>query len=177
MSHIEIARWERSFRAEAKADGYAILRDHLRRLGLPDSPELLLEGTILAIRGCFRYTVMDGLDSRHFERLLEMQPYDPAESTDACYAFTFDIAGYIYARVLVEPGFKTLDLADMYGHPWDDYKVAGFSCLYVSRIDWSELASEELRQLKTDVTNDLRFDYTEEEVDFWFDDAEKTYPE
>ena len=36
-----------------------------------------------------------------------------------------------------------------------------------SRTDWSELASEEPRQLEDDVTAALRFDYCDEEVDFW----------
>ena len=171
-----IDRWERSFRVAAKADGYAILRDHLRRLELPDSPELLLEGTMLAVRAGCLYMDLDNLDSKYFEQLLEMQQYDPADSTNARYAYTFDICGNTYARVLTESGSKALDLADLYGHPWEDYKVAGFSYLYVTRTDWRELTSEELRQLEDDVTYDLRFDYCDEEVDFWFDHpSDKTY--
>ena len=108
MSQIALDQWERSFRAAAKADRYAIRRDHLRRLGLPDAPELLLEGTIVAARTCCLYMEMDSLDSRDFKQLLEMQPYDPADSTNARYPFTFAIGGYIYARVLVEPDSRLL---------------------------------------------------------------------
>ena len=90
MSQRAIEQWERSFRAAANADGYAILRDHLRRLELPDSPELLLEGTILAVRAGCAYRLWDRSDGKHFEKLLEIQHYDPADSTDARYAFTFD---------------------------------------------------------------------------------------
>ncbi|MCH9048123.1 MAG: hypothetical protein IH836_04115 [Proteobacteria bacterium] len=118
---------------------------------------------------------LDNLDGKYFEQLLEMQQYNPAASANARYAFTFDICGNTYARVLGEPGFKPLDLADLYDNPWWEDE-AGFSRLWVSRTDWSELASEELRQLENDVTDDLRFDYSEDEVDFWFDNSlDKTY--
>jgi tetratricopeptide (TPR) repeat protein len=169
MSQIAIDRWERGFRAAAKADGYKILGDHLRRLELPDFPELLLEGTILAVRACCAYMDIDGLDRKYLRNLLEMQQYDPADSTDARYAVTFDISGTTYARVLVEPGLRSIDLADLYGQPWWEYETAGYDWLCVSSIDWSELTSEDLRRLEGDVEYDLRFDYCDEEVDFWFD--------
>ena len=101
-----------------------------------------------------------------------MQHYDPANSTNARYAFTFDISGKSYARVLVEPGFKTLDLADLYNHPWEDYETVGFGSLHVTRTDWSGLSSGELRQLEDDVTADIRYDYCEEEVDILFDEVD-----
>ena len=172
MSQKAIERWERSFRAAAMGDGYAILRDHLRRLELPDSPELLLEGTILAVRAGCLYMDLDNLDSKYFEKLLEMQQYDPADSSNVRYAYTFDICGDTYARVLAESGSKAPDLADLYGHPWEDYKVAGFTHLYITRTDWSGLSSEELGRLEDDVTADIRYDYSEEEVDILFDEVD-----
>jgi hypothetical protein len=173
---MEINQWERNFRASAKADEYAVLGDHLRRLALPDSPDLLLEGTIRAVQACLTYATLDRPDGKNFIPLLEMQQYDPADSRNTRYAFTFDLGGKAYARLLVEPGFKTLDLADLYGHPWHDYKVVGYNRIWISRTDWKELMKEELQQLEEDVTGDLRFDYSEDEVEFWFDSSlDKTY--
>src|SRR3954464_3426912 len=91
MSQRAIERWERDFRAAAKADKYAVLRDHLQRLELPDSPELLLEGTIRAVRACSHYSALDHQDDEQFDQFLEMQRYNPADATDARYAFTFDL--------------------------------------------------------------------------------------
>ena len=54
--------WERRFRAEAKIDDYAFFRDHLRRLDLPDKPELVIDGTILVMRDCEAYWKLDQRD-------------------------------------------------------------------------------------------------------------------
>lgn len=166
MSESPIETWERGFRAAAKADHFAILTDYLQRLGLPDSPELLLEGTICAMRACSHLS-----DGVRFQQLLDMQRYNPVDSTVGRYAFTFDLCGKAFVRILVEPKFQTLDLADLYANPWEDYEVVGFTRVWISRIDWSELTGEELKQLEDDVTNDLRYDYSEDELGFWFDDS------
>jgi hypothetical protein len=175
-SQRAIDRWERSFRVAARADKYAILRDHLRRLDLPDLPESLLEGTVCVVRACSRYSALDQQPDEQFERFLEMQRYDPSDATAARYAFTFDLHGKAFARVLAESKMQALDLADLYGNPWSDYKVVGYHRLWISRTDWSDLTRKELRQLAKEVTGDLRFDYSEDELAFWFDDClDNTY--
>ena len=80
------------------------------------------------------------------------------------------------AGVLVETKVQTLDLADLYGSPWSDYEVVGFHYLWISHPDWTNLTNEELQQLEDEVTNDLRFDYAEDELDLWFDESlDETY--
>lgn len=176
MPQRAIHGWERSFRTAARADKYAILRDHLRRLDLPDSPELLLEGTIRAVRALSHYSALDHQDDKQFNRFLEMQQYNPAYATDARFAFTFDLYGKAFARMLVEAKLQTLDLADLYGNPWSEYEIVGYERLWISHADWSELTSEELRQLEDEVTGDLRFDYPEDELAFWFhNSSDKTH--
>lgn len=34
-----------------------------------------------------------------------------------------------------------------------------------------DLSGDELAQIETAVTEDLRFDYSDDELDFWFDDS------
>jgi hypothetical protein len=171
----EFSRWAQDFREAAKADGYVILRDHLRRLGLPDNPELLLEGTIHAVQACLSYAI---IDCQSYSGFLGMQKYDPAEAADAMYAVTFDLCGKAFARVLApssvaesasQGGFG-FDLADLYGHPWQCYERVGYGRFWVSRIDEDDLTCEELAEIELVVTYDLRFDYCEEELDIWFDD-------
>ena len=169
-------RWQQDFREAAKADRYAILRDHLRRLDLPDNPELLLEGTIHLVQGCLSYAILDG---QPYGGFLGMQKHDPAEAPDAMYAVTFDLCGKAFGRVLALPivgesaiqrGFG-FDLADLYGHSWQCYERVGYNRFWISSIDEDGFTSEERAELELVVTYDLRFDYPEEELDIWFDDS------
>jgi len=171
VSEDPLDKWESDFRAAAIADGFAIFRDHLRRLDLPDEPQSMLEGTVRVMRMCAAYLAVDNRDGKSSE-LLAMQTYNPAEATGACYVFTFDLCGQAYARVLVETKVQTLDLADLYGNPWWDYEVVGFSRLWISHPDWSNLTAAEKKQLEEEVTDDLLFDYDKDEIEFWFDDSQ-----
>ena len=166
MSVNELQNWEQKFRINAEADKIAIFRDHMRRLNLRGKPELMLEGTILMIQACYAYAKMDGVP---FAEFLKTQKYKPALQGVAKYAFTFDLCGKAFARVLVSEGFKMLDLADMYGHPWQNYKTFGYNSIWITRTDCKPLTKRELAQFEQDVTADLRYDYTENELDFWFD--------
>jgi len=166
MSENALYNWAQKFRIDAKTDKMALFREHMRRLNLRGKPELMLEGTILMIQACYAYAKMDGVP---FAAFLKTQKYKPALRGVAKYAFTFDLCGKAFARVLVSEGFKMLDLADMYGHPWQDYKICGYNRLWITRTDSKQITSTELVQFEQYVTNDLRYDYTEDELDFWFD--------
>jgi hypothetical protein len=136
MSNSSLQRWEREFRSAAKADNLQLFRDHLHRLGLPDEAEALLRGTVLVVQACCVYTSIDGQSSAKF---LAMQKYRPADVGDVRYAFTFDLCGKAFARVLVsgKGGILDLvDLADLYNHPWWEYEVCGYHCFWVSRTGW-----------------------------------------
>jgi hypothetical protein len=179
MSEDPLDQWEQDFRAAARADDCGMFRELLTRLApqenlgrllQPEEPELMLEGTIRVVRMCFSYATLDNCAGT-FDRFLRMQKYNPGEATDARYLFTFDLWGKAFARVLVDAKVRALDLADLYGSPWPDYEVVGFHYLWISRPDWSKLTESELRQLEDEVTDDLRFDYAEDELDVYFDDS------
>ena len=170
MNEDILDQWEIDFRAAALADGLEVFRDHLKRLDRSDNPSLMLEGTIRLLRMCACYATIDDCGEQ-FEDFLAMQTYHVAKDTTARYAFTFDIHGLALARVLVEYKDGILDLADLYGSPWNDYRVVGFSHLWVSHLDWSDLTEEEVSELEGVIENDLRFDYSEEELNVWFDDG------
>jgi hypothetical protein len=100
---------------------------------------------------------------------LDSQRYDPSTADDATYAVTFDVCGRGFAKVLADTRLRTLDLADLYGMPWDRFQCVGFTSFWVSRIDGVNLSVAELERLEQDITKDLQFDYGEDELDFWFD--------
>jgi hypothetical protein len=162
--------WEQQFRAAAQADRYAALRAHLRRLELPSKPRVLLEGTIRVVRMCAAYATIDDRDQA-FHRFLDRQRYDPSDAAGARYVFTFDLYDKAFARVLATTQDTVLDLADLYSSPWNDYEIVGFHRLWISRLNDTKLTRKDIRDLKREITDDLRFDYSEDEVAFWFDDT------
>jgi hypothetical protein len=161
-----LAQWERSFRAAARDDRNRILRAHLRHVELPDEPDLLLEGTVLVVRTCVAYLM---LDNQSVDGFLARQQYDPTNVVDAPFLVTIDICGKAFARIATPVPFEHLDLADLYEAPWERYKMAGYNQFFVSRTDGEDLAPDEIEALDEAVTRDLRFDYTEDDLSFWFD--------
>jgi hypothetical protein len=164
MAISKLERWTREFRKAAKADQYKRLRKHLRKLELPDSPELLLEGTIQFVEAA---TIYATVDRQSFAAFLDMQTYDPGDADDAVYSYTFGICGRSFGRVLVSGKVDILDLADLYNHPWQDLKLAGYNWIYISRTSGRRLSKNDLALLEKEVNYDLRFDYGDDvEIDF-----------
>jgi hypothetical protein len=169
MSETLLGKWERRFRASARKDQLAGLRAHLDRLELGGDPEAMLKATIAFVQMSAVYASMDGQDGRVRE-FVALQTYKPVGRTAARYTFTFDVHEKAFARVIVDPECKTVDLADLYGNPWWDLKTVGYSEIWISRVDGKPLTDQEKENLEMLVTGDLRFDYSEGELDFWFND-------
>jgi hypothetical protein len=142
----------------------------MKKLGLPDKPELMLQGTIFMMEAI---TVFANVDRQRIsEWLRSMQTYNPLQSSSAHYSFTFDLCGKVYARVMVDGNrLYPMDLADLFGYPWKEYKVAGFNNLWIAHADWSPLSTDEIGLLEKKVTGNLLFDYAENELDIWFDNS------
>ena len=168
MPNINLEQWEHEFRNAAEADNLALFRDHLQKLELPDEPGALLNGTVQLVGACCAYASLDGQTS---ERFLEIQKYQPDDVGDARYTFTFDLCGKAFGRVLVSSKVGTIDLADLYEHPWWEYEVCGYYEFWISRTDGKALSEEEKTELEMEVSEDLNFDYSEDELAFWFDDS------
>ncbi|MFC1910485.1 hypothetical protein ACFLXC_04270 [Chloroflexota bacterium] len=160
--------WEKQFRAAASVDKYALFRDHMQRLALPEKPKLMLDGTILAIQATLAYTRMEGRVIP-LDQFMNMQRYNPANAPDARYVFTFNLCDKAYARILADEELILPDLADLYGHPWYIYKRVGYCSFWITHPDWSPLSDEERGTLEKNVTDDLFYDYSEDEVDFLCD--------
>jgi hypothetical protein len=169
MPIYQFKQWESEFRSIAKADNFTLFRDHLQMLNLPNKPKLLLEGTVQAVLACCVYANIDG---RPFADFLATQKYRPDNADNVKQTFTFELRGKAFARVLVSKKYASfLDLVDLYNHPWVRYKVSGYHRFWVSRTDGKALTHKENAQIEKDVTNDLRYDYAENELGFWFDDS------
>ncbi len=158
--------WVTSFRSAAEADEYSAFAEHLRRFDLSVDPRELVQGTVDFVAASAAFDALDGISG---STLLDLQAYEPAASAGATYAVTFDVAGRSAARVLTAADLGGLDFADLYGMPWNRHQVVGYSGFFVSRIDGTEMTLSELEALEERVTKDLRFDFGEDEIGFWFD--------
>ena len=127
---------------------------------------MLLEGTIQVVAACCAYAELDGSAVDEF---LKMQGYDSASMEQGSYVFTLDIFDKAFGRVVTSHAVESLDLADLYGHPWHDHGVVGYLALAVGRADGSNLSAKDLVHLERSITKDLRYDYSDDELDFWFD--------
>lgn len=162
----KFAAWETSFRCAAEADGHAVFAEHLRRFSLSIDPSELVQGTVRFVAASATFGALDGHPG---STLLDLQAYEPSASAGATYAVTFDVAGRSAARVLTAADLGGLDFADLYGMPWNRHRVVGYSGFFVSRVDGAAMSAPELEALEERVTSDLRFDYGEDEINFWFD--------
>ncbi len=165
-TEVALTEWEGRFRTEAQADDFQLLSRHLRSLELSDEPALLLEGTILLVQMSAAYLAMDGQQVANF---LAQQKYDATQVPGSPYQVTFDIHGRAYARVNLPASLRPIDLADLYETPWSAYERVGYSDFWISRVDGIALSSQEVANFEKTVEGDLRFDYGEDEVTFWFD--------
>jgi hypothetical protein len=163
---VALSEWEKTFRAEAGADNYSLFTLILKKLELPEDPTLMLEGTIVFVNMCVAYMEIDG---RPYSEFLKQQTYDPKKSNDVLYQLTFDLHRRAYARVVLPLSLLPIDLADLYGALWNDFKAVGYCDFWISRIDETSLSQEEIANLEVAVHDDLRFDYCEDELSFWFD--------
>jgi hypothetical protein len=59
----------------------------------------------------------------------------------------------------------------LYSHPWQKYKVCGYDRFWIARTSRKTLSRRDVAKLERVVIEDLRFDYSEDEVDLWFDDS------
>jgi len=166
MSSDAFRKWANRFRCEAVIDSASLLRKHLQRIGLPDEPEKLVEGTILCVNVAGAYSSNEG---RTIKEFLSQQSYRPTLDPNSYYSFTFNLRGHTFARVISPLKDKTLDLADLYGHPWKKFKMCGYSEIRIARLDDTPLSEAEYDQIEKTITDDIFFDFTEDEVYIAFD--------
>ena len=163
---VALAQWEKSFRAAAEADNYKIFEALLLSLDLPEDPNLVLDGTIVFVQRCVAYMT---LDDRQVMAFLAQQQYDPAKVADAPYRVTFNLHHRAYACVNLPASLGVVDLADLYGTPWEEYRAVGYCDFWIARADGVALRAKEITDFEETVECDLRFDYCEEELSFWAD--------
>ena len=173
MSEDVLEAWEHRFRIVTEADHYYSMSHHLKRLDLPTRGDWLLEGTIDFIRACFSYATIDGRDGYEFAEFLEHQEPSEVERSKGRYWFLFEIWDVGFARISIDIERHEIDLADLFEYPWHRVKARGYTKIFVSRDDWANLNEQEASLIQSFITDDIRFDNSEEDLALWFDHGDQ----
>lgn len=160
-SRLTFARWRSTYRTEAVADGCNELRRHLEYLDIDSAPQDLLAGTEMLLAAAVAYQTLDGRASGDF---LRQQKYRLTGSELPCYCLTFLLGFGAVGRILTDDEFTGLDFADLYGHPWQQFRTVGYQQVWISRLDGQVIDSAEMESMDRLIRSDLYFDYTEDEV-------------
>jgi hypothetical protein len=155
------ANWQRQFAADAVADDANEIRRHIEYLGLDCSRADMLEGTDLLIAAVMAYQQMDNQDCEGF---VKQQRYWLCGDDLPFYCLTFNLGKKHFGRLLTDKNIDGVDFADLFNHPWYPYETAGFHEVHISRMDGELIEPEELEALERRFTEDMYYDYTDEEV-------------
>lgn len=157
------ANWEADFRNAAKSDDCRHLLRYLEACGLTSTPKAVMEATVAVVAACCAFRVLDGQAIAEF---LAHQRYGAAASPQAHYRLHFELTRVDIGVVVVGADLRWIDLADLYGAPWQELQRVGYSGFWVARMDGAALAESEVEALESAIRSDLRFDYGEDEVRF-----------
>ena len=155
------ANWQRQFAADAVADDANEIRRHIEYLGLDCSRADMLEGTDLLIAAVIAYQQVDNQDCEDF---VKQQRYWLCGDDLPFYCLTFNLGKKHFGRLLTNKNIDGVDFADLFNHPWYPYETAGFHEVQISRLDGEPIEPEELETLERRFTEDMYYDYTDEEV-------------
>ena len=155
------ANWQRKFASEAVADDAKEIGRHIDYLELDCSKAAMLEGTDLLIAAAIAYLQLDG---RKYEAFVDQQRYWLRGTDLPFYCLTFNFGMKHFGRLLTNKNIDGVDFADLFNHPWYPYKTAGFHEVHISRLDGKPIEPEELEALDRRFTEDIYYDYSDDEV-------------
>jgi hypothetical protein len=69
-----------------------------------------------------------------------------------------------FGCILTDINFTSIDLEDLFDHPWPMSNTAGFSDIYITRLDGKRIGTREIRRLYKVVASDMYYGHSEEEL-------------
>ena len=91
----------------------------------------------------------------------------PISNDEIEYCLVFDLTGLTgsyFGRILTDINFTSVDLEDLFNHSWPMSDTAGFTEVYITRLDGKRIGKRELGRLYKQVTSDLYYGYSEDEL-------------
>jgi len=157
-------KWLREFTAAAAADNYADLLRPIEHLELKCSPKNAMAATIALVNAIVAYCQLDGRDCEAF---LTRQQYGFNSDGGNKYCLIFDLSGTTskyFGRVLTDINFTSIDLEDLFDHPWSMSNTAGFTEAYITRLDGKQIRKREMGSLYKVVASDMYYGHSEDEL-------------
>ena len=157
-------KWLREFTAAAAADNYADLLRPIEHLELKCSPKNAMAATIALVNAIVAYCQLDGRDCEAF---LTRQQYGFNSDGGNKYCLIFDLSGTTskyFGRVLTDINFTSIDLEDLFDHPWPMSNTAGFTEAYITRLDGKQIRKREMGSLYKVVASDMYYGHSEDEL-------------
>ena len=153
--------WQRQFADDAVADDCGEILRHIEYLELDCSRADMLIGTDMLLFAVLIYLQMDGKDCAS---LIKRQRYWLRGDGLSYYGLTFNFGKGHFGRILTDRNITGVDFADLFNHPWNEYKTAGFHEVYISRLDGKPIDKDELTTLYARFSEDMYYDYTADDV-------------
>jgi hypothetical protein len=157
-------KWLREFTAAAAADNYAELLRPIEHLELKCSPKNAMAATIALVNAIVAYCQLDGRDCEAF---LTRQQYGFNSDGGNKYCLIFDLSGTTskyFGRILTDINFTSIDLEDLFDHPWPMSNTAGFTEAYITRLDGKQIRKREMGSLYKVVASDMYYGHSEDEL-------------
>ena len=158
------SQWQRQFIADAQADDYVELRRHIDYLELDCTPQAMVDDSAMLLMAVLIYRQMDG---QAWQSFLKQQRYRLAGEGLPFYCLTFCLLEGHYGRLLADKKMISVDFADLFNHGWHEYKSAGFSKVWISRLDGEAIDAAERESIERLFREDIFYDCPEDEVDVW----------
>ena len=147
-------QWWLKFSAAAAADNYAELRRPIEHLKLKGSTKNTFSATLALVNAVVACCELDGRDCECF---LKQQRYIPKSGGESKYCLLFDLGGTRkrYGRLLTDAKFTGIDLEDLFDFPWPMFGTAGFTEVWVTRLDGKRIDKRERTRLYNLVSEDM----------------------
>jgi hypothetical protein len=156
--------WRSEFSAAAVADKHRELLRSINHLDFKCSAKNAMEATVWLVCAVVTFCEMDGRD---YETFLKQQTYFPNAGCGNKYCLIFDLSSShkkYYGRIFTDAAFTSIDLEDLFNFAWPMSQTAGFSEVYITRIDGKKITKQELQRLYKLVEEDMYYGYSEEEL-------------
>ena len=163
------SQWKRQFIADVQADGFAEMRRHIDYLELGCTPQTMVEDTAMLVLATLIYRQMDGQEWASF---LKQQRYRLGGDGLPFYCLTFCLLEGHYGRLLTDKKMSGVDFADLFDHGWSEYQSAGFSHVWISRLDGKAINAAEQKTIERLFREDILYDCLEDEVQAWVSGTE-----
>jgi hypothetical protein len=157
-------KWLFEFTTAAAADNYADLLRPIEHLELKCSPKNAMAATIALVNAIVAYCQLDGRDCETF---VNRQQYGLNSDKRNKYCLIFDISGMTskyFGRILTDINFTSIDLEDLFDHPWPMSNAAGFTEVYITRLDGKQIGTREIGKLYKVVASDMYYGHSEKEL-------------